>query len=78
MKETTKPIPTTTRINKLLAKAGYKFRLVRGHGYYYLSGEGSGALYASSLYSYRLLPEDFEYALREVNEMLRESNLATI
>jgi len=72
------PVSCVTRVNRRLAAAGYKFRLVRGHGYYYLFGEGSGELYASSLYSYRLEPRDFAYAVSEVNEMLRESNLAPI
>lgn len=75
---TDKIIPTTTRINKLLAKAGHQFRLVRGRGYYYLHGEGSGALYSTSIYAYRLEPQDFDFARSEVNALLRAGNLATI
>ncbi len=67
--------PTTTRINALLKKAGYECRFVRGRGYYYLHNWGGGS---SSLYIYRLEPEDFNIALAHVNEVLTNEGLKTI
>ncbi len=71
--------PSTTRVNALLKKAGYRFRLVRGQGYYYLYGDGLPNC-STGLYVYRLDPTeyDFQLALSHVNTCLLYCEMKTI
>jgi len=68
----TKPIPVTTRINKVLRKQGSEFRFIRGQGYYYVTG----VVVSSSLPVYRLDPTEHDYILARdhVNEVLRNEH----
>lgn len=75
------PVSTVTRINRRLAKAGYGFRLVRGRGYYWLfdvEGSVAAGMPCQSIYTYSLTPADFDYALGEVNDLLRQAGLTEI
>lgn len=51
--------PAVTRVNKLLKLLGRPERLVRGRGYYYVTGVSV----SSSLYVYQLEPTDADYRM---------------
>ena len=66
-----KPVPATTRVNKVLKANGRPERFVRGRGYYYLQGYDG---YSSSLAVYRLGSSDADYstALAHVVECMKQ------
>jgi hypothetical protein len=60
------------RINRLLKKAGIENRLVRGNGYYYVTG----VAVSSGLYVYVLdnTEEDFQMAYAHVKDVLKQDS----
>ena len=65
-----------SRINKALAAAGREERLVRGRGYYYVAEGESSGFPSTSIYVYRLGPDDFDFAAREVSEIFKAAGIA--
>lgn len=65
--------PVTTLINNALRKAKLPYRLVRGAGYYYVTG----VAVSSSLYVYRLdrTRRDLILARDHVNDVLRDEGV---
>ena len=65
--------PVTTVINNALRKAGREQRLVRGRGYYYVTG----VAVSSSLHQYRIeqTEQELRDARRHVNGVLAEEGL---
>jgi hypothetical protein len=65
--------PVTTIINRALRKAGLEQRLIRGRGYYYVTG----VAVSSMLCVYRLdqTKRDLSIAINHVNQVLAEEGV---
>ena len=74
-------VSPVTKVNKLLARAHLRIRVVRGRGYYYLQGEGASRMQEQGLYSLGgaiLQPEQFGHLLSAVNDKLEAAGFAKI
>lgn len=62
---------TISKVNSALKKLRRTERLVRGHGYYYVSG----VAVSSSLYIYTLTESDLTIAMEHVTEVLLQEDM---
>jgi len=68
-------VSTITRINNILKKNGREERLVRGRGYYYLHGGKASGFPETSIYTYNIGPEDFNFAWESVKDMYKKADI---
>lgn len=62
---------TVAQVNAALKKAGAAHRLVRGRGYYYVTGDDASSWYQTGLYATHLNNRTLESVLQEI-EALKE------
>lgn len=74
----TKPVSAVTRVNQQLKAQGREERLVRGRGYYYMHSGDTGRWPATSIYVYRIGPEDYAFAAREVQYLFAQAGIHNV
>ena len=65
---------TLQAINKALTEAGREERLVRGRGYYYVTGGGSERWPQTMIYQYSLIDTTVEKVIRAIDQLKAASN----